>query len=83
MSIERNGATHRRCFSFGIHLDWKWKYVDIHFMWWIITFGIGNYQVAHYCNPESAAKVDALFDSYKKECERIYREDKEFTPMLR
>ena len=25
--------------SFGIHVDWQRKYVDLHVWWWIITIG--------------------------------------------
>jgi hypothetical protein len=26
-------------FSFGIHVDFKHKYIDVHFIWWIVTVG--------------------------------------------
>lgn len=30
---------HPRWFSFGIHVDLSKMYCDIHFIWWLITFG--------------------------------------------
>lgn len=36
-------------FSIGFHIDFQKRYVDIHFIWWIITFGkdYGDEEIEH------------------------------------
>jgi len=31
---------HRKCFSLGVHFDFKNRYITLHFAWWVINFGV-------------------------------------------
>ena len=32
-------TTHKKCFSLGIHIDFKKKYIDFHLGWWFFHIG--------------------------------------------
>ena len=39
-------------FSLGVHIDFQKRYIDLHFVWWIITIGKDYYGTSQEAETE-------------------------------
>jgi len=56
---------HKKCCSLGIHIDFKFKYVNIHFLWWMIL--IPNDNFAKFQEPKQEKQFIEMLNRHEKE----------------